>query len=83
MESIMAKTAIRYGLLLAGALISLKLLEYSYLSKDITLSFYIGTIAVAFLGVGVYFGTKFFGAKMFQRRMSQPLPYLNHPKILG
>ena len=49
---------LRYGLILAAALIAVKLVENSYFTRRISLEIYLGIIATAFLGIGAYVGWK-------------------------
>ena len=52
----MKKTIIIYSLILAGALIVFKLIEYTYFSYRISLDAYLGIVAVLFLGAGIFAG---------------------------
>jgi DNA-binding CsgD family transcriptional regulator len=45
-----------FGLVLAVILIAIKILEYTYFSYRIGLDVYIGIIAFAFMGLGIYLG---------------------------
>lgn len=52
-----------YGLALAGLITFIKLLEFSYLIRDIKLEVYIGIIALFFTVFGVWIGLKIIGDK--------------------
>jgi len=52
----MSPSTLKYGLLLALALIAFKMLEYAYFSRQITLDLYLGAVALAFLAVGAVLG---------------------------
>lgn len=54
----MRKTIIIYGLALAGLVAILKFIEYSFFAQDLTLEFYLGSIAVLFTGLGIWAGLK-------------------------
>jgi hypothetical protein len=45
-----------YAFLLAALVFVLKALEYRYMVRDLTLDFYLGTVAAAFMGAGVWIG---------------------------
>lgn len=59
----MWRTILIYGLALAGLTILLKLIEYKYLIRNISLEVYLGIIAVFFTILGVWAGTKLIGGK--------------------
>lgn len=52
-------TPVLFGLILALVLIGIKTLEYNYFSYKIGLDVYLGIIAIAFLGLGIYLGTTY------------------------
>lgn len=54
----MRKTAIIYGLALAALILVLKLLQYRYLVRDLSIEFYMGALAVMFTVVGAWAGLK-------------------------
>lgn len=54
----MTKNSIKYGLLLALALITFKALEYSYFSYKITLDMYLAIVSLIFLFVGSLVGLR-------------------------
>jgi two-component system, NarL family, response regulator LiaR len=66
----MWKTILLYAFLLAGLTAALKLLEYRYLIRDLSLEFYLGIIALAFTAIGVWAGLKLTRKKMLV--MAQP-----------
>ncbi len=45
--------------MLGATLVALKMIEYSYFSFRLSLDIYLGIIAIAFLGIGIYAGLKF------------------------
>jgi NarL family two-component system response regulator LiaR len=54
----MRRTILLYGLSLAVLVIALKVLEYQYLVRDLSLEFYLGLLAVFFMGLGIWTGLK-------------------------
>lgn len=54
----MYKIVIRYGVLLALALLLLELMEYYFVVKIIPLPFYVLIIALLFTGLGIWLGKK-------------------------
>lgn len=54
----MRKTVILYGLSLAALIFLLKLLQYRFLVRDLSLEFYMGLLAVLFTSVGIWAGLK-------------------------
>lgn len=54
----MNKIVLRYGLMLAGAVLLVELLEYYFVIKIIPLPVYILIIAVLFTGLGIWLGNK-------------------------
>lgn len=54
----MKKTILLYGLALAVLIFGLKILEYRYIMRDLSIEFYMGVIAVAFTILGVWAGLK-------------------------
>ncbi len=54
----MIRTVILYGGSLALLVFILKLVEYRFLAKDLTLEFYIGAVAVLFTTLGVWAGLR-------------------------
>jgi DNA-binding CsgD family transcriptional regulator len=54
----MKRTILIYGLSLAVLIFVLKFIEYRFLVRDLSLEFYIGTIAIFFTVLGVWAGLK-------------------------
>lgn len=54
----MKRTIIIYGLSLAVLILLLKVIEYRFLVRDLSLEFYIGAIAIFFTVLGVWVGLK-------------------------
>jgi NarL family two-component system response regulator LiaR len=54
----MRRTILLYGLSLAVLVVALKYLEYQYLVRDLSLEFYLGLLAVFFMGLGIWTGLK-------------------------
>jgi DNA-binding CsgD family transcriptional regulator len=54
----MRKTVLLYGLSLAVLIIALKMLQYRYLVRDLSLEFYMGLLALLFTGIGIWAGLK-------------------------
>jgi NarL family two-component system response regulator LiaR len=54
----MKRTIILYGLALAALISLLKFLEYRLLVRDLSMEFYIGSVAVMFTVLGVWVGLK-------------------------
>jgi len=54
----MWKTILLYSFILAGVTAGLKVLEYQYLIRDLSLEFYLGLVALVFTGMGVWAGLK-------------------------
>ena len=52
------KTIILYALLLAVLVFLLKVLEYKFFVRDLSLEFYVGVVAILFTGIGVWVGLK-------------------------
>ena len=63
------KVVLLYGFLLGVVLVGIKLFEYSYLARHISLDLYLGIVALVFLAVGVIVG--------FKSRRAPSLPVLN------
>lgn len=59
MKTNFLKSPVFFGLAIAVLLVCLKLLEFSYFSYRIELDVYLAVIAVAFLGLGIYFGATY------------------------
>ena len=54
----MRKTILIYGSALAALIAVLKLIEYRFFVRDISLELYIGLVAILFVVVGVWAGRK-------------------------
>ena len=54
----MKRTIIIYGLSLAVLILLLKVIEYRFLVRDLSLEFYIGAMAIFFTVLGVWVGLK-------------------------
>jgi len=54
----MKKTILIYGSSLASLVALLKFIEYRYLIRDLSLEFYVGTVAFLFTGLGIWAGLK-------------------------
>ncbi len=59
----MKKTILVYGLALAGLTTLLKMIEYKFLVRDISMEIYLGVIALFFTIIGVWAGTKIINRK--------------------
>lgn len=59
----MKKTILIYGLALAGLTILLKMIEYKFMVRDISMEIYLGIIALFFTIIGVWAGTKIINRK--------------------
>ncbi len=62
----MRKTVLFYGLSLAALILFLKLLQYRYLIRDLSVEFYAGILALIFTSVGVWAGFKLTTRKTIQ-----------------
>lgn len=60
----MKRTILIYGLSLAVLIFLLKLIEYKFVVRDLSLEFYIGAIAIFFTVLGVWVGLKLTKKKM-------------------
>lgn len=54
----MKKAVLIYGVLLALLVIVLRILEYRFFIRDLSIEIYIGIIAALFTGLGIWFGLK-------------------------
>jgi len=52
------KLIILYAVCLAGLVFLLKVLEYKFFVRDLSLEFYLGVVALLFTGVGIWVGLK-------------------------
>lgn len=51
-------TIIIYGVVLASLIFLLKLLQYSFIVKELTLEFYLGVVALLFVVLGAWIGSR-------------------------
>lgn len=72
----MRRTIIIYGLFLAGLMGILKLIEYKYFVRDINLEIYMGAIAILFMMVGIWAGTKIINQRTIIKEVH--IPVLNN-----
>lgn len=86
----MRRTIIIYGLLLAGLTALLKLVEYKYFIRDLSLEVYLGIIAIFFTILGIWAGTKIIAGKTIIKEIQVPVLQTgsfvlndNHMKKLG
>ncbi len=54
----MKKTILLYGTILALLVFLLKVIQYRYLIRDLSIEFYIGLVAAFFTGLGIWMGLK-------------------------
>ncbi|MEQ8424819.1 MAG: LuxR C-terminal-related transcriptional regulator [Cyclobacteriaceae bacterium] len=54
----MKKTIFLYGLALAVLIFIMRMIEYRFLVRDLTLEFYIGLVAIFFTALGVWVGLR-------------------------
>ena len=55
----MKKTIFLYGLALAVLVLIMRMIEYRFLVRDLTLEFYIGIVAIFFTALGIWVGLRF------------------------
>ncbi len=55
----MKKTIFLYGLALAVLILIMRMIEYRFLVRDLTLEFYVGTLAIFFTALGIWVGLRF------------------------
>lgn len=60
----MKKTIFLYGLALAVLVLIMRMIEYRFLVRDLTLEFYIGLVALFFTALGIWVGLRFTGKKV-------------------
>lgn len=70
----MKKTILVYGLAMAGLTILLKVIEYKFLVRDISLEIYLGVIALFFTILGVWAGTKLITRKTIVKEVEVLVP---------
>ncbi len=61
-----------YGLALGFGLAAIKLMEFSFSTRDIGLEVYLGFIALLFLVVGILFGRRFFRVEPVDQEAALP-----------
>lgn len=54
----MKKTVILYGLALAVIVIVLRVVEYRFFVRDLSIEFYVGAVALLFTGMGIWAGLR-------------------------
>lgn len=54
----MKRTVILYGLALATLVFLLKYFEYRFIIRDLSVEFYVGLVALAFTGLGIWVGLR-------------------------
>ena len=54
----MRKTILLYGLALAALILLLKIIEYRFFARDLSLEFYLGVVAVLFTILGAWVGLR-------------------------
>lgn len=55
----MKRTIFLYGLAFAALIFVMRLVEYRFLVRDLSLEFYVGLVALFFTGLGVWVGLRF------------------------
>ena len=58
MKITLAKTVVLYGLLLAGLSYLLALVKFNFLIRELSVEFYVGTVALVFTALGVWMGSR-------------------------
>jgi DNA-binding CsgD family transcriptional regulator len=56
MGRLMLRNVILYGFALASLVVVMKVVQYRYFVRDLSLEFYLGIVALVFLGLGVWAG---------------------------
>ncbi|MBM2841597.1 MAG: DNA-binding response regulator [Bacteroidetes bacterium] len=54
----MVKTVVVYGLFLAGLSYLLALVKFNFLIRELSVEFYVGTVALVFTALGVWMGSR-------------------------
>jgi len=52
------KIIVFYGIILAVLVVALRIIEYNYLMRNLTIEIYVGVIAVFFTFIGIWLGVK-------------------------
>lgn len=68
------RTIITYGLLLAGLTGLMKVIEYKYFVRDMTLETYLGAVAIFFTALGIWAGTKVIARKTIIKEVPIEVP---------
>ncbi len=72
------KSIILYGIAMAVLMGLLKLAEYQFFVRDLSLELYVGLIAVLFVGLGIWVGRRLTRVKV----ITSPSPFLLDETIL-
>jgi two-component system, NarL family, response regulator LiaR len=75
------RKAILYGILLAGMVFLLKVIEYKFLVRDLSIEIYIGIIAVMFTVLGIWGGRKLTRVKEVMVEVPVPNFVLNEKEL--
>jgi two-component system, NarL family, response regulator LiaR len=74
----MRKTILLYGIAMAALTGVLKFIEYRFFVHDLSLEFYLGTVAVLFTGLGIWAGLRLTRKKVI---IANPEFKLNEPEL--
>jgi NarL family two-component system response regulator LiaR len=77
-NNVMRKTILLYGAAMAALTGILKFIEYRFLVHDLSLEFYLGTVAVLFTGLGIWAGQRLTRKKVI---IAKPEFKLNEPEL--
>jgi two-component system, NarL family, response regulator LiaR len=72
----MRKTVIIYGLSLAALIFLLKVLQYRFLVRDLSLEFYMGLLALLFTSIGIWAGLKLTRKKIVTVAIPAPSKFI-------
>lgn len=72
------RTILGYGALLAVAVVALQWLEFQFLARAHPFEIYVGMVALAFLGIGVWAG-----ARLFRRPAASPGVFERNDRAIG
>lgn len=78
----MKKTILIYGLAMAGLTILLKVIEFKFLVRDISLEIYLGIIALFFTILGVWAGTRLITRKTIVKEIEIPVPVVSNAEFV-
>ncbi|MBX2844403.1 MAG: LuxR C-terminal-related transcriptional regulator [Flammeovirgaceae bacterium] len=73
----MKKTILIYGLVVALLVVVLKVLEFKYFIRNLSVEVYIGVVAVLFVSLGIWLGGKVNVSKKTNEKVSFKTPELN------